>query len=293
MFVASPLLGAGWGQFTWHHFQYEALTGARAAHGVFNHAHNLALQLMAETGLSGAIVVVGAALAWLWDRRGTAFDLEHWWILSVLSVLAIHSLLEMPLWYSNFLGIAGVLLGAGAEQYLRSRAGRAARFAVAAIVAVGCLNLAWVLPAYQNFERLLFDRPKRVAAVPDVQAVTGEVLKVHRDPILTNYVEVAVSPGITLSEEQLHDKIELNSRVMRFSPGDLEVYRQALLLALAGEREAALKLLEWASRVYPERLPAMVETITTLARLHPDKFNPLLELASGKTETLRVPRAVP
>lgn len=293
MFAESPLLGAGWGQFSWHHFQYEALTGARAAHGVFNHAHNLVLQLMAETGAAGALAVTAAALAWLWDRRVVALDPEHWWLLCVLSVLALHSLLEMPLWYSNFLGMAAVLLGVGARRLMRLEAGRVARVAIVAVVAIGSLNLVWVLDAYRNFERLLFSMPKRAALVPDAKTITGGVLKVHRDPILTYYVEVAVSPGITISEEQLRDKLELNSRVMRFSPGDLEVYRHALLLALADEREAALKHLEWASRVYPHRLPAVIETTTMLARRHPDKFNPLLALARAKIEAHRAPGATP
>jgi hypothetical protein len=102
-------------------------------------------------------------------------------------------------------------------------------------------------------------------------------------------VEVAVSPGITISEDQLHDKLELNSRVMRFSPGTLEVYRHALLLALAGEREPALKHLEWAARVYPERLPSVIATIAMLLRLHPDKFKPLLDLALTQHATGSAP----
>jgi O-antigen ligase len=293
MFAEAPLLGAGWGQFAWHHFQYVAVTGARAAHGVFNHAHNLVSQLMAESGALGAAATVGAVLAWLRRSWGGAPAIENWWLLSLLAVLAIHSLLEMPLWYSNFLGIAAVLLGAGAGQFLVLKAGPAARFAVAAIIAVGGLNLVWVLQSYRDFERLTAVVPRDLAAAPDAQSIRGKLLEAHRDPFLTHYVELAASPGIVISEDGLRDKIELSSRAMRFMPGDLEVYRHALLLALADEREAALTHLEWASRVYPHRLPAVVDTLAQVARRHPDKLEPLLALARARSEALRVPGATP
>ena len=287
LFLDSPLLGAGWSQFTWHHFQHEAMTGERAAHGVFNHAHNLLFQLLAETGVAGAAIVVGVAAAWLWGRRGATHDVAHWWLLAVLSVIATHSLLEMPLWYSSFLGVASLLLGAGATQYLTLNSIPLARAAAAAIVAIGFLNLAWVLPAYREFERLITSMPRRIAIGPDAQALSNLVQQVHREPVLTYYLEVAISPGITISADQLHDKIALNARVMRFYPAELEVYRQALLLALAGERESALKHLEWAASVYPQRLPAVIETISSVAPEHREKMNPLLERALARSKTLR------
>ena len=38
MFLSAPILGAGLGQFAWHHFLHQAATGATAAPGVFNHS---------------------------------------------------------------------------------------------------------------------------------------------------------------------------------------------------------------------------------------------------------------
>ena len=290
-FIESPLLGAGWGRFSWHHFQYQALTGAAAAPGVFNHAHNLVLQLMAETGVLGVLAVVGPVLAWIRDRRSIALDIEHWWLLALLTVLAIHSMLELPLWYSNFLGIAAILLGAGASQSLKPRAERVARAAVAASIAIGSLNLALVVPAYRDFERLLFAQGGGAAIAADEAGFASGVMNVHRDPVLKPYLEVAVSSGITVSEDQLRGKLELNSRVMRFAPGNLVVYRQALLLAAAGEREAALQQLESAARVYPLTLPHAVAVLTELDRRDPARFRPLLELAAARSAELRA-RAV-
>jgi len=78
MFLGAPLLGAGFGQFAWHHFLQQNASGATAAPGVFHHAHNIVLHLMAETGLAGAAIIVGAALMWLIDSRRVALDPERW-----------------------------------------------------------------------------------------------------------------------------------------------------------------------------------------------------------------------
>ncbi|MBI1966222.1 MAG: O-antigen ligase C-terminal domain-containing protein, partial [Betaproteobacteria bacterium] len=116
MFLAAPVLGAGYGQFAWNHFEYTATEGMGAAPGIFNHAHNIVFHLLAETGCIGALIVTGAALVWLADLRHARLDLDRWWILALLAVIGIHSLLEFPLWYAYFLGVAALLLGLGAER---------------------------------------------------------------------------------------------------------------------------------------------------------------------------------
>ena len=40
------------------------------------------------------------------------FSTSLWWVLSLAVILGIHSMLEYPLWYAYFLGIAAVVLGA-------------------------------------------------------------------------------------------------------------------------------------------------------------------------------------
>jgi len=100
MFLAAPILGAGWGQFSWHHFLSQASSLGTADLGLFSHAHNLVFHLLAETGIIGAVVICGAGLFWLLDLRKVAVDASWWWLLSLLAVIGIHSMLEFPLWYA-------------------------------------------------------------------------------------------------------------------------------------------------------------------------------------------------
>ena len=92
---------------------------------------------------------------------------------------------------------------------------------------------------------------------------------------------LAVAYGITPSKENLAEKLELTTRAMHFAPVDVVVYRQALLLALAGRAEAAREQFERALRVYPGERAAVIAELENLARRYPVELTPLLELATS------------
>ena len=282
MFLGTPLLGAGFGQFAWHHFLQQGVSGPTTAPGVFNHAHNIVLHLMAETGLAGAAIVVGAVLLWLIDLRRAALDPERWWLLALGAVIGIHSLLEYPLWYAYFLGMAALLLGCGAERLLVVRFAGLARAAVGLAVLVGCVNLAAVIPPYRDFERLVFSADPGASRAIGDGAFARTMMQVHREPLLTPYVELAFAYGATVDAMQLEEKLALVTRAAHFAPVDVVVYRYALLLALAGEREAALAQFERSLRAYPDAAAAVTAELMELARRQPAEFTPLLELTAAK-----------
>jgi O-antigen ligase len=283
MFLAAPLLGAGWGQFAWHHFVLQAQSGETAASGVYNHSHNIVLQLMAETGALGAAIVVGSLVLWLVDRKRVKFELEGWWLLAVAAVIAIHSLLEYPLWYSYFLGMAALALGFGSERAFVLRFAGAARAAAGLAIFTGWLNLVALLPSYLEFERLVFTPESRSAQLLDEAAFAKAVVGLYREPLLVPYVELAVAYGMTVSEERLPEKLEFTARAVHFAPDSFVVYRYALLLALAGEREAALNQFDRSLRVYPWEADKVAAQLEKLAQSRPDAFLPLLESAAARS----------
>jgi O-antigen ligase len=282
MFLDAPLIGAGFGQFAWEHFLHQSADGAAAAPGVFNHAHNIVVQLLAETGIAGALIVATAAVVWIADLRNVKLAPEWWWLLALLSVIGIHSMLEHPLWYAYFLGVAALLLGFGAERRIAVRHGGGARAATALLVLLGCVNLAAVLPPYRDFERLVFGSAASAPASAQAQAFTAAMMRAHRDPLLEPYVELAFALGAPIGTDGLQERLELNTRAMRFAPVAAVAYRQALLLALAGDREAALVQLARALRAYPADAEKFFSELEELARRHPAEMTPLLELATAK-----------
>jgi O-antigen ligase len=283
MFTQFPMLGAGFGEFAWQHFEYQVMFPGAIVLGPFNHAHNIVLHLLAETGLMGALLIAGGALFWLWGLRLVRLDLEHWWLLGLLAVIGIHSMVELPLWYAYFLGVAAIALGIGATQLVSLRPQRFGHLAALLVLAAGAVNALGVLQGYRSFERLFTES----AGALDTPQVSGILLQAQRDPVLEPYAELAASFGIDIERASVRDKLDLNGRVMRFAPIDVVVYRQAMLLAMNNEPQAAQRQFKSAAWIYPDELPGTTVKLRELAGKYPGEFNPLLELAMAKSTDSR------
>lgn len=128
-----PFAGWGWGELDYAHFA-TLYPGARFC-DILDNAHNLPLHLAVELGLPAALLLVGAAL-WLAlrARPWSEADGDRRLAWGVLVVLALHSLVEYPLWYGPFqlaLGLAlGLLTAAGEPIAVRARGLAAATCAV-------------------------------------------------------------------------------------------------------------------------------------------------------------------
>jgi O-antigen ligase len=287
MFMQSPLLGVGWGQFPLNDFEFRALHGGSLSTWPFNHAHNIVLQLLAETGVAGTVCVVAAAMLWLWGLRKATADLAHWWLLALAGVIALHSLLEHPLWYAYFLGIAAVGLGLVSSDNLTLRLERAGPPLLSLTLIVAVLYAVSLLLNYRDFERLF----AHGAVEPGSQAFSAIVSRAHREPVLAPYAELAIAASMALDRERLGEKRAINNRVLRFAPSAGVVYRQAILLALDGEPTSALRELDRAARVYPDDLEAAIKIMGGAATRHPAELAPLIKSASVRLDERRAARA--
>ncbi len=282
MFSRAPLLGVGFGQYAGVFFEQAAeLSRYHIAHYDRN-AHNALMQLLAETGIVGAALVCAGLGAWLWGlRRHLAFSAETWWMLCLLAVLSVHSMLEYPLWHANFLGVAAILLGMGSEQVLRLRLSALSRFAFPFMVAAGVFALGSVAHAYRDLELLLYPRvlPKTQA---EIIARNDSLLELHRDTLLAPYVEMTYAGIIVADRSHLKDKLALNTRVLRLMPVPELAYRQVLLLALNGEREAALLQLDRAVAVFPDKLKYFIPEARRAAQGEPGTLGEIVDKALEK-----------
>jgi O-antigen ligase len=282
IFLQSPLLGVGWGQFTWQHFEYGVMFKSSGLSGLYNHAHNIVMQLLAETGLVGSVVVVGGVVIWLYGLRRMAFDIYLWWMLGLLAIIGIHSMLEYPLWYSHFLGIAALLLGLGETRFFRLELQRVGRICFALMLALGWISAISLIYSYRNLEETLFAKGLEDLDAAGLRQFNEKLLQIHRTSLLAPYIELAYTGAIVLNEDDLSDKLELNSRVMHFAPVSIVVYQQAILLALNGQAQAAKEQLERAAVAYPEELENFTGVMRRILAQHPAEFEPLLELAEMK-----------
>lgn len=108
---AHPWRGVGFGEFN---FAWTLTPSPHRPPAFFDNAHNLPLHLAAELGIPLALLVCALlvlALVQAWRRSGGHADVYRRTAVLMLLLVALHSLLEYPLWYLLFLLPTAWLLG--------------------------------------------------------------------------------------------------------------------------------------------------------------------------------------
>ena len=246
MFRDAPVLGVGFRQFSWNRFLLaEKLPASGFDEGIVDHAHNLVFQIAAEFGTVGLVILFGGLAWWGWSMRGAKIDASRWWMAAVLGVLGLHSMIEYPLWYAYFLGIAAIVMGAAECDAPKTNDGPGGRLILIAAVLLGAVSSVNVYRDYRVMQSLQRNAISQASSVAEsgedrelartlgLTRTPGAVLiDLQRNSLFAPFVEYALARQMPLNRERLADKIELNRRAMQFQPSNDFVYRQALLLAM-------------------------------------------------------------
>jgi O-antigen ligase len=283
IFRESPWLGAGFGQFAWHHFQLVPLLKPSNISGLYNNAHNLIFQLAAETGIAGLLALFASMGVWFYGLRRVRPSAAHWWGYSVLGVLAIHSLLEYPLWYAYFVAIAATLLGVFDETRYRLELRNIGRLSLILILVLGLFSL---LQLRSNYHRLkdtlaIFSASANVSEA--FQRTRDGLIAVHGGALLSPYAELYIFLDSEVNADHIKQKLALGANVMRFMPIATVIYRQAFLMAQDGQLAGAKQLMEQAIWSYPGNGDAH-QLLVSLAEKDPAHFSALLEFAVQKEQ---------
>ena len=256
MFQDAPWLGQGWRQYGYRYFVMAPDLPQPRVVGVNDNAHNLALHVMAEFGVVGLVLLLAGLVPWLAGLLRQPRTPALWWVCALAVVLAVHSLLEYPLWYTFFLGPAALVLGLGEARTLelRSAAARVGRMrlALAAMLLLGWAALVPLVRDYLYIENFAGLRFKYLHATRewDRQA-RATLLEMHRGSLLSPWVALGLARSISIDRERLADKLALNTAALRVFPIDDVVYRQAMLLALSGDQDGARQQWDRATWVFP------------------------------------------
>ena len=265
MFLQEPLLGVGTGQFAWHHFQLAAVFRNPEIFGIYNNAHNIILHLLAETGLVGTLPVVGGIVIWLfgiYKVKRQSLDLSLWWLLALAGIIGLHSLHEFPLWYGHYLGIFAFLLGAGETRFISIKLPHIGKLITLLILVLGSWVMVLVEQDYSKIESILNTGDNQNKSLTSFHSSALQAL--HQKTLLTPYVDYALSSAMELNQEKLELKLKVNQRVMKFHPSGPVTYKHAVLLALNGEDEAAIKQAEHAALAYPNELGKFAHSLKFL-----------------------------
>lgn len=273
LFLQHPWLGAGWAEFAWYNFnlteEYPSLQG------LWNHTHNLIFQLLAETGLAGVLILIAGLAYWLWHQFTSPLTVERWWLLALLSVIGIHSLLEYPLWYVNFLAFASLLIGLGSEKPLQMRF-RLAPFLFIAIFIFALWSVVNLLKSYQQVESTLSSLREQGLPQSEIDKNLEKLLKLRTKTIFTPVADNFLVRVLPDQPALIQDKLLISQLVVENWPGKVEVYNHAYYLAMNDKPVEAQKMMLKAIKQFPEYREAYHRYILAKAVKGNERVLPIL-----------------
>jgi O-antigen ligase len=289
VFAEAPLTGAGLGEFAGAAFALGLEPSLTRIAQVWTSPHNLPLQLLAEAGVIGAILALGAVGAWglrLVRRYRAEPGPGLWWAAAAAGVGLLHSLIEFPLWSAHFLGVTALLLGAAAARAIRAPAlARWARGGACAAVAAIAFALAVLLRDYVQLDTVrVTGTTPTLAPAAQVQrdAATMHAL---RAGLLGPQAELWLLLGAPLDRNGLADKLAMSERVARVWPANAVIVRRAVFLALDGRTQEARALLGRALHTFPQARGATLAILEQALPADAAAVGALLEAAKGRPES--------
>lgn len=286
VFAALPLVGVGTGEFAGAAFARGLEPSLTRIAQVWTSPHSLPLQLLAETGIIGASLVLGA-LAWWALRLAQHWRMKRgpalWWVVAAVGVGMLHSLIEFPLWSAHFLGVTALLVGASALPVegaaAAARPARSARAVGLAAAVALALALAALLRDYVRLDTARVTGTAVTLAPPEQVRRDAATMHALRGGLLAPQAELWILLGAPLDRSGLPDKLAISARVERFWPGNAVVVRRAVFLALDGKLQDARVLLELALRTFPQARSASIAILEQALPADPAAIGVLLEAA--------------
>ncbi|MEX1199599.1 MAG: Wzy polymerase domain-containing protein [Methylophaga sp.] len=273
LFLQYPWLGAGWAEFPWYNFNltedYPSLKG------LWHNTHNLVIQLLAETGITGAFILLAGIGYWLWCQFTAPLTAERWWLLALLSVIGIHSLLEYPLWYVNFLAFASLLLGLGAEKPLQIRF-RLAPILFIAVFIFALWSLGNLFSSYRQLETTLSTLREEGLPQAEIDKNLQKLLQLRSETVFTTVADNFLVRVLPDQPALMQDKLAISQLVVENWPGRVEVYNHAYYLAMNNKPVEAQKMMRKAIKQFPEYREAYHRYILAKAVKGNERVLPIL-----------------
>ena len=239
-----PWTGWGWGNLDFAHY-ISLFPGARFC-DILDNAHNLPLQIAVELGVPAALLLCGAAITLAWRSRPWAeADPARQLAWAVLAVIALHSMLEYPLWYGPFqmaLWLSlWVLWRSGVPGAAPTRARRLAGPASLALAGMLLAFVGYASWDYRRISQIYLLAPQRVAAYREdtLDKIRGSWLFQNQ----VAFAELTITPLTPANAAYLH---ALATELLHFSPESRvieKVIESALLLGQ--DREAQFHMLRY------------------------------------------------
>ena len=226
-----PWAGWGWGELDYAHYAH-LYPGPRFC-DILDNAHNLPLHLAVELGLPAALLFVAAIVAAIWrNKPWREPDSRRRLAYSVLAVIALHSLLEYPLWYGPFQIAAGVAVGLLASPPGGAVLPRAGASLLAVGLAAAVVYAAW---DYRRVSQIYVGPEDRLPAYQ--QDTVGKVARSWLFRPQARFAELTLAPLDRGNAQWTWDTAQA---LLHYSPEPKIIEKAIESAALLGREDDAL-----------------------------------------------------
>jgi len=264
--LKQPLLGLGVGQFPAGQFWVARPSPFNA---MANNCHNIVLHVAAEFGWPAALAVGALALNWgVRDLRRRIERPELALAFGLLLLVAIHSMLEFPLWYLYFAIPAAFLFGlAEPERQANASVDVTLILPISGLAVLGVglalsVNYSWIAqasaPAWLEANHIRTRAPEDALLV--ISIADSKLFQPEADRLM---IDLKHPP-----DENTNGPMERTARLARALPVPELVTQYVVLLARAGRVEEATqyasRLSLFASDRYPDERDRILDQIRDL-----------------------------
>ncbi len=260
-----PLWGYGWQQAGMA--QQRVALDHPTVGALFDHSHNLVLDLLLWNGIPLGIFVVAVLAGWFIAHIRACRDARVAWLLAAVGGVFAHAMVEFPLQYAYFLIPAGLAMGAiEAFSPADSRSLHVPRWAALTIAAMlGAMfvgTAADYLKAEENYRTLRMESARigvdrLVTAAPELRLLTQ----------LEALLQFARTEATTDMRPEQLDWMRRVSQRFGYPP---VLFRYALAAGLNGQPAVARETLALICRIHkPPRCLEAKEGWATLQSQHP------------------------
>jgi O-antigen ligase len=250
IFSEHPLIGAGYDSFS-REFYLRAERFPINRNATPEHSHNLLTEILAEFGLAGFSIMLGALVYWLVSLRLREGNGANHLSLGILIILGIHSSLEYPLWYAHFLAIAAIFLCIGDEHRWQLQNASWQRPILILIAISGMVALLNIRNDYTLLEKSA--NGLSLDGKPSLPAIQQEHLtSIYSKSLWRYYAALQLAARMPIEKKDVEARLNIVMNAAHFSPIRQAVFRKAALLQIAGHEKEAEMELQRAITSYPK-----------------------------------------
>ncbi len=267
IFMQHPLTGVGFGQTRWFTFSTLDQSLPTAMDGAYENPHNLVMQLLSEVGLIGTLIVLIPLVLWLKPFFKQPQSVHAWWLLSVLGVLGIHSMLEYPMSYAYFLGLAAYLIGLTQKNAwnLLGRTKIWLHYTVVALLGFGLLICIHTFNSYHKLDHWVRVLMQKQFTVDAMDQYYETISWLNQKSLLAAYSYPMFLLAIEFLPIDETGKQAVNQMSLRVLPMPKSAYLQVVYLLQQNKEKEALHAMKLAIQAYPadyeQRLKSVPPTI--------------------------------